>query len=70
MLNGDLRIEFRAGFIDQSTSPSTGTVPRRFREAIMLYVEALHDRDEKMMEKLMQAAENIVRPERADLSFA
>ncbi len=70
MLAGDLRIEFRAGFIDQSASPPVGTVPRRFREAIMLYVESLHDRDEKMMDKLMLAAENVIRPERADLSFA
>jgi hypothetical protein len=69
-LTGDMRIEYRAGFIDQVGSPSVGTVPERFRQAILLYAEALYDRDEKMIDRLISAATNLIRPECVDLSLA
>ena len=45
-------------------------VPARFKQAIKLYCEALYDRDEKMMEKLIEVAQNLIRPERCDLQMA
>lgn len=69
---GAYRILFRAGFADQTSSPTTGAevVPQRFKQAIRLYAEALYNRDEKLMGKLFEAAEALIRPERADLSLA
>jgi len=65
-----LKIEFRAGFIDMIGSPPTGTVPMRFKQAIKLHAEAHYDRDEKMMGKLLEAAEYLIKPECADLQIA
>ena len=35
-----------------------------------LYAEALYYRDEKLMPLLLEAAANIIKPERADLQIA
>lgn len=69
---GPMRITFRAGFADQTGSPTTGAevVPERFKQAMKLYAEALYDRDEKAMPMLMNAAEALIRPERANLQIA
>ncbi len=70
--SGALKVEFRAGFVDLTSSPqdSMALVPARYRHAIKLWAEAHYDRDEKMMEKLIAAAENLLKPERADLGIA
>lgn len=69
---GPLRITYRAGFADQTGSPQTGAevVPIRFIQAMKLWCDAMYDRDEKMMNMLLTAAENIIRPEKADLAMA
>ena len=69
---GGLRITFRAGFADQDVSPAEGVavVPVRFVQGIKLWVEAMYDRDEKLMPLLLKTAEDILRPERAALSLA
>lgn len=69
---GAIIIEFRAGYADLLGSPtgSADDVPARFKQAILLHVEAHYDRDEKMMEKLMQAACNNVARLVAHLPFA
>lgn len=71
-MSGDLRIEYRAGFADQTGSPQQGAtvVPVRFRQAIKLHVEAMYDRDEKMMPILLETAQALLKPERAELQFA
>ncbi len=71
-LTGDMRIEYRAGFADQTGSPQTGAevVPERFKQAIKLWVEANYNRDEKMMPLLLKTAEDIIRSESSDLSLA
>jgi hypothetical protein len=43
---------------------------QRFKQAIRLYAEALYNRDEKLMAKLIEAAEGLIRPESSDLSLA
>lgn len=67
-----LRIVFRAGYADTVGSPGEGAevVPVRFKQAIKLWVEANYDRDEKMMPLLLETAECLIRPEKADLPFA
>lgn len=69
-LTGDLRITFRAGFVDESTSPSTGTVPERFKLAMKLYAEANYDRDPATMALLLDTAKRLILPERSDLQIA
>lgn len=71
-LTGDLRITFRAGFADTVGSPGEGAevVPVRFKQAIKLWVEANYDRDEKMMPILLETAECLIKPERAELQIA
>ena len=66
------RIVFRAGYVDRTGSPvqDIQMIPQRFKQAVKLWVEAMYDRDEKMMEKLLLAAENCVRPEMVDLQLA
>lgn len=65
-----MRVEFRAGFVNLVGSPTVGTVPERFKQAIKLWVEANYDRDEKMMALLLETAECLIRPERAEHGFA
>jgi uncharacterized phiE125 gp8 family phage protein len=67
-----LKIEFRAGFVDRSGSPQQDAtdVPTRFKQAIKMWAEAAYDRDQYMMELLFKVAEEIAKPERADLQIA
>jgi len=71
-LTGDLRIEYRAGFADRTGSPQQGAemVPVRFLQAMKLWAEATYDRDAVLMPLLLKTAEQIVKPERSDLSLA
>jgi hypothetical protein len=70
--SGTLEIEFRAGFATRIGSPKddASVVPTRFRQAMKLWAEANYDRDQYMMELLLKVAEQIIKPERADLSLA
>lgn len=71
---GTFRIVFRAGFAaglgSPDPTPDVSLVPNRFVTAMKLWAEAMYDRDEKMMKLLLDTAENIIRPERSDLSMA
>jgi hypothetical protein len=69
---GTLQIEFRAGFANRIGSPKddASVVPTRFRQAMKLWAEANYDRDQFMMALLLKVAEQIIKPERADLSLA
>lgn len=71
-LASDLRITYRAGFADRTGSPvqTAAEVPERYKVAIKLWAEAMYDRDPVMMDKLLAAAENIIKPERTNLQFA
>lgn len=76
------RITFRAGYAnrnpDQGEPPAeppiapdtAAMVPERYKQAMFLYAEAIYDRDEKMMKPLLEAAENLIRPERCELQIA
>lgn len=73
--SGDVfRVTYRAGYAagvgSPDPSPDVTLVPARFKQAILLHVEAHYDRDEKMMDKLLTAAENLIKPERCELSIA
>jgi len=70
--DANLRIEFRAGFADLTGSPQddAGVVPERFKQAMKLWVEAHYDRDEKMMQQLLDAAENIAKRLKGQVGFA
>lgn len=67
-----LLIEYRAGYADMLGSPtgSAADVPQRFKQAILLHVEAHYNRDEKMMDKLMEAACHNVARLNAHIPFA
>lgn len=71
---GTLRFVFSAGFApgvgSPDPTPNVALVPERFKLAMKLYAEALYDRDEKLMPLLLEAASNIIKPERADLQIA
>ncbi len=69
---GALKVEYRAGYVDLTSSPQDGMnlVPARYKQAIKLWAEAHFDRDEKMMPILLQAAENLIKPERIDLGIS
>lgn len=69
---GTYRIEFRAGYANLDVSPpdDASKVPARFRQAILLYAEALYDRDEKMMPLLMETAANLIEPENCNTGIA
>jgi hypothetical protein len=54
---GTFRIVFTAGY-------ATAKVPNRLRQAMKLWVEAMYDRDEKMMGRLLDTAEALISPER------
>jgi hypothetical protein len=68
----EMRITFRAGFANRLGSPTQGAevVPERFKQAIKLHAEAHYDRDEKMMQILLDAAEGLLKPERSELGMA
>lgn len=69
---GITQITFRAGFADRTGSPQqdASVVPERFKQAIKLHVEAMYDRDSNMMQKLLDTAETLIRPERCELGLA
>lgn len=59
--NAIAQIDFRAGFIDTSTSDHVGDIPARFLRAIKLHVQAHYgDRDEKSIKALVDAARNVL----------
>jgi len=62
-LTGDMRIEFLAGYADEDT------IPVRFKQAIKLHAEANYDRGDDM-QKLLEAATNLIRSERSELQIA
>jgi uncharacterized phiE125 gp8 family phage protein len=70
--SGEMRIVFRAGYADLSTSPpgDESDIPECFKQAVMIYAEALYDRDPDKMSTLIKAAEALIRKERCDLSMA
>jgi len=67
---GEIRVEFRAGYVDDTGSPTTGVVPSRIQHAILLYAEALYDRDPQLLPVLKNAAEALLRPLRINFSMA
>ncbi|HEV8647788.1 MAG TPA: phage head-tail connector protein [Burkholderiales bacterium] len=69
---GPLRVTFRAGFADRTGSPQEGAevVPVRFLQAMKLWAEAMYDRDVALMPLLMEVAERLTKPERAELCLA
>lgn len=67
---GEIRVDFRAGFVDTLGSPTTGTLPEGFRTAIKFYAQSLYDRDKDDMPSLQRAAENILRQLRIAHQFA
>ena len=70
--SGIYRIVFRAGFANRALSPQEGAevVPERFKTAIRLWVEAMYDRDDRMMPVLLKTAEGLLRAERVEMGFA
>lgn len=74
LASGTYRIEFRAGFAaglgSPLADPDPALVPARFKQAMKLWIEANYDRDERMMELLLDTAERLIKPERADLQIA
>ena len=67
--SANMRIIYRAGYADRASSPQTGAeaVPVRYIQALKMWVEAMYDRDDKMMTVLLDAAERIVAPESAEM---
>jgi uncharacterized phiE125 gp8 family phage protein len=69
---GVYKIVFRAGYADTVSSPAqdASVVPERYKQAMKLWIEAMYDRDERMMETLLKTAEGLIRGERVELGFA
>lgn len=69
---GTHKIVYRAGFADRTGSPTQDAtvVPARYKHAIKLHVEAHYDRDQVMMQKLLDAAVNLIRGDRTELQIA
>lgn len=70
--SGVYRLVFRAGYADRDVSPAEGAevVPERFKMAMKLWIEAMYDRDERMMSVLLDTAKGLIRSERADIGLA
>ena len=60
---GTYRVTFTAGFADADS------VPVRFKQAIRLHAEGHYDRDPQMLPLLLEVAEKLIKPERADLQI-
>lgn len=60
--SGTYIIEYRAGFANRVGSPTEGAekVPARMKAAMRLHIQAHYDQDERTMEKLLQAAGNLL----------
>lgn len=71
-LNYDMRIVYRAGYVDRTGSPTeTATaIPARYKAAMKLLCEAHYDRDEKQMKDLIDCAERLLRRDHCELSMA
>ncbi len=69
---GTFKIEFRAGYCNRTSDPaqSTDVIPVRLMQAMELHAEAMYDRDEKMMQILLDTAERLVKSECINLGFA
>lgn len=69
---GRMSIVFRAGYANRVDSPvqDGSVVPDTIKQGIMLYGEALYDKDSKDMLMLMQVSRDLLRTERCDLQFA
>ena len=69
-----LRIVFRAGFAagigSPDPEPDLSLIPQRFKQAVLLRAEAYYDRDVKSMQIYLDAAEALIRPEKAELGMA
>lgn len=70
--SGVYRLVFRAGYADRDVSPAEGAevVPERFKMAMKLWIEAMYDRDERMMSVLLDTAKGLIRSERVDIGLA
>jgi hypothetical protein len=68
---GTFRVTFRSGYADTTGSPQddASVIPARFKQAIKMHVEAHYNRDADM-ERLLKAAENLLKPERCELGLA
>lgn len=68
----ELQIEFRAGYADRTGSPTqdASVVPSDMIQAIYLWIEAMYDKDEKMMERMIRAAEHLADRHSIDMKFA
>lgn len=66
--SANLRIVFRAGFVNRTGSPQQNAtaIPERFKQAIILHVRSNYDDDKDAM----AAAESILRPLRVHTGFA
>jgi uncharacterized phiE125 gp8 family phage protein len=70
-----VRVRFRAGYVDNSTSPATGKVPDDLKQAILLYVGTLYaQRETVVVGNIVQAvpwsAEQLLRRKKIGLSLA
>jgi len=70
-----VRVRFRAGYIDNTTSPPTGAVPDDIRAALLLYVGAMYAHREEVIAgqaaiQLPWGAEALLRRKRIDISMA
>jgi uncharacterized phiE125 gp8 family phage protein len=67
-----LKIYFRAGYVDMSTSnlEDASNLPKKYKQAMKLWIEAMYDRDEKMMDRLIMAAESLLKQECVNLQLA
>jgi uncharacterized phiE125 gp8 family phage protein len=67
---GTLRVKFRSGFVDTTDSNATAAaVPQRFKTAMLLWIQANYDPDDQM-DRILDTAERLIRPECADFGFA
>lgn len=71
-INYGLRIVFRAGFSDQTNSPqqSTSVIPKRFGQAMKLWIDANYNRDPATMWNLLNTAELLIKTECSNLQIA
>lgn len=70
-----VRVRFRAGYVDNSSSPAVGVVPKATFAAILIIVADLYANRESVVigqtvEKVPYAAESLMRRHRFDLSLA
>lgn len=66
--DSNLRITFRAGFADTTSSPqeTASVVPARFKQAMKMYASGIYDKDEHSTEAAMHLAKTL----KAQVGFA